>query len=75
MNKKVDVGELKELLKAQPDLTPTLAVAQKIVLTPTDNLGDFASIIILGTEETSPEMIILKKELISFAEAVLEKLK
>lgn len=75
MKNKVDIGELKELLKAQPDLTPTLAVAQKIVLTPTDNLGDFASIIILGTEETSPEMIILKKELISFAEAVLEKLK
>lgn len=72
---KVDIGELKELIERQPDLQPTLALGTRIILNTGVNLGDYASIILCGTDEMTPETIISKKELVRFAKDVLEKVK
>lgn len=75
MSKKVDIGELEELIKNQPDLAPTLALGKRLILNTSTNLGDYASMIVFGTEEMTPEIVISKKELRRFAEEILEKVK
>jgi hypothetical protein len=75
VSKKVDIGELEELIKNQPDLAPTLALGKRLILNTSTNLGDYASMIVFGTEEMTPEIVISKKELRRFAEEILEKVK
>lgn len=72
---KVEIGELKELITNQPDIAPTLALATKIIWTGNKQLGDYTSIMIAGTDEFTPEIIISKKELRAFAQKVLEEVK
>lgn len=72
---KVDIGELKELLEKQPDLAPTLALGTRLILNSKVNLGDYASMIVFGTDEMTPEIVMPKKELRRFAEEILEKVK
>lgn len=72
---KVEVGNLKELLKAQPDMETQLALGIKAIVCNDASLGDYASIMILGTEQTSPEIVMPKAELRRFAQEILDKLK
>lgn len=70
---KVDIGELKELIKRQPDLATNVAHGMRIILTPQNNLGDYASFIVYGPEEGTPEIIMRKDELLRFAKEVISK--
>jgi len=72
---KVEIGELDKLLVARPEIAATLALGKRIILNGRSNLGDYASIIVFGTEEMSNEILINKAELRRFAEEVLEKIK
>lgn len=70
---KVDVGDLKKLIKQQPDMAATVAFAQRILLISAANFGDFTSFVVAGREETTPEIIVSKTELVKFAREVIEK--
>lgn len=70
---KVDIGELKDLIKRQPEIVATVAFAQRIIINGAVNLGDYTSIIIAGSDETTPEIIVSKSELIRLAHESIEK--
>lgn len=72
---KVDIGELKEIITGSPDITPTLALGTRIIMTNNQRLGDYTTFIVAGVDEFTPEIVITKKELKRFAQEVLEKLK
>lgn len=70
---KYNIGELKKLLENEPEMAETVAFAQRIILITAANFGDFTSFIVCGREETTPEIVILKSELLKFAHEVIDK--
>lgn len=70
---KVDIGELKELIEKNPDITLTLALASRLILNTSVNLGDYVTFIVAGIDDVTPEIVVSKKELRRFAKDVLEK--
>lgn len=70
---KVDIGKLKKMLKKQPELETTLAVGLKGIVCNYSSLGEYASIMIVGTEESTPEILMQKSELRKFAQEILAK--
>lgn len=70
---KVDIGELEELIKRQPDLAANVAHGMRVILANTTQMGEYASFIVYGPHEGTPEIIIRKDELLRFAKEVIEK--
>lgn len=70
---KVEVGKLKELLKAHPDMGTQLAFGVRGVVCNNTSLGDYASIMIMGANDSTPEIVMAKTELRRFAQEVLDK--
>lgn len=71
---KVDIGKLRKMLRAQPDMATSVAYGIKAIVANDRNFGDFASIIIMGAEDSTPEIVMQKTELIRFAHEILTKL-
>lgn len=73
-SRRSDTGALKKMLTAQPEMAPTLACGVRAIVCNDTSFGDFASIMIVGTEDATPEIVMSKTELIRFAHEILTKL-
>lgn len=70
----MNIGELRKMLKAQPEMASSIAYGIKAIVANDRGLGEFASIIVLGAESSTPEILMQKSELIRFANEILAKL-
>ena len=70
---KVNIGELKNLIKKQPKIAETLAYADCVVLTNHNTLGDFTGFMVIGSKDTTAEIIISKQKLREFALEIIDK--
>lgn len=71
---KVDIGKLRKMLKAQPEMETSIAYGIKAIVANDRAFGEFASIIVLSAEDSTPEILMQKTELIRFAHEILAKL-
>lgn len=71
---KVDIGDLEKIVKKDPEIESTIAFASSVRLLNISNLGDFTSFIVIGMEDTTNEIIVLKTELLKFANKVILQL-
>lgn len=73
---KVEVGNLKKLLQAQPDMKTQLALGVRAIVCNDTSLGDYASFMVLSADgDSTPEIVMTKTELRRFAQEILDKLK
>lgn len=70
---KVEVGKLEKLLKAQPGMETQLALGVRAIVCNNTSLGDYASIMIVGANDDTPEIVMAKTELRRFAQEILDK--
>lgn len=71
---KVDVGKLRKMLRQQPDMATQVAYGSKAIVANSQSFGEHATIIVMGTEEATPEILMSKTELVRFAHEILVKL-
>jgi len=71
---KVDIGKLRKMFRKEPELAATVAYASKAILINTESFGEYATFMVFGQEESTPEIIISKAELLRFANEVQAKL-
>lgn len=71
---KVDIGKLRKMLKAQPEMQTRVAHGIKAIVANDRNFGDFATIVVIGFDESTPEILMQKTELVRFAQEILAKL-
>lgn len=70
---KVDIGKLKKLIKKEPEMAEQLAYGTKAILCNVNNMGEFASFMIFGTDSGTPEIVMRKDELLRFAREIEAK--
>lgn len=71
---KVQIGKLRKMLRADPDMETQLAYALGVIICNYHAFGEYASFMVIGADSSSPEIVIKKSDLIKFAHEVLAKL-
>lgn len=71
---KVDIGKLRKMFNKEPDIAATVAYGTRMIMCNTETFGDFATFIIYGHEDGTPEIIMRKDELLRFAREIEAKL-
>lgn len=71
---KVNIGKLKKMLKQQPEMETRVAYGIKAIVCNHVAFGEYATIMVFGPDDGTPEILMPKSELRRFANEILAKL-